>query len=83
MYIEFQLPKQPNEFNHGANYAAMCISADISTWVEKHQIAYHKTKQHKYTIRLILENDKAYSHFSITWEPKYSFSKDFNFKNPK
>ena len=83
MYIEFQLPKVANEYNHGPNYAAMCILADINAWVERHQIAYHKTKQHKYTIRLVLANNEAYSHFALTWQPRYPQSHHFIFKQPK
>jgi len=83
MYIEFQLPKVPDEYNHGAGYAKMCIAADIDDWVKKHSIPYHKTKLHKFTYRLILKDNVAYSHFAITWNPKYNQSKNFIFKNPK
>lgn len=83
MYIEFQLPKVPNERNHGAGMAMIHINIDIDDWVRKHNIQYHKTKHHKFTYRLILKNDEAYSYFALTWDPKYDASKQFIFKNLK
>jgi hypothetical protein len=83
MYIEFQLPKNPDEFNHGSGYARILIDVDIDDWVRKHDIQYHKTKKHKNTYRLVLKDDQAYTHFALTWEPKYSASEHFIFKQPK
>jgi len=83
MYIEFQLPKIPDEFNHGAGYARILIDIDIDDWIRKHDIQYHKTKLHKNTYRLILQNDQAYSYFALTWKPKYTASENFIFKQPK
>lgn len=81
MYIEFQLPKIDGGYT--ANIALTHINIDIDDWVRKYNIHYHKTKLHKYTYRLCLADERAYSHFAISWQPKYNASKQFIFKNPK
>ncbi len=80
MYIEFRVP---TEGGYTTQVALVQITADIDDWVRKNDIEYHKTKIHKYTYRLVLKNDEAYSYFALTWEPKYSVSQNFIFKNPK
>ncbi len=81
MYIEFRLPKL--EGRHAVQIALTCLNIDIDDWVRKHNIQYHKTKIHKYTYRLCLATDADYSHFAISWNPKYNVSRHFSFKNPK
>lgn len=80
MYIEFRLP---TEGGYTTAKAIAQIEWDIDSWVYKYDILYHKTKIHKYTYRLVLEDDEAYYHFGLTWNPKYSASTNFVFKNPK
>lgn len=81
MYIEFRLPNGAGGM--AAGIALNQINIDIDTWVRKHNIQYHKTKIHKYTYRLVLKNDEAYSYFALTWNPEYHISRHFEFKNPK
>jgi hypothetical protein len=81
MYIEFRLPSGAGGVAAGT--ALTHINIDIDTWVRKFNIEYHKTKLHKYTYRLCLATDKDYTQFALTWNPKYSASTYFEFKNPK
>lgn len=80
MYIEFRLPR---EGGYTTQQAIVRIEFDIDLWVHKYDIPYHKTKIHKYTYRLVLKDDEAYSYFALTWDPKYAASRNFAFKNPK
>lgn len=80
MYIEFRLPR---EGGYTTQQAIVRIEFDIDLWVHKYDIPYHKTKIHKYTYRLVLKDDEAYSYFALTWNPKYAPSQNFVFKNPK
>lgn len=82
MYIEFQLADPENNWDRMA-IMRNCINIDIDIWVRKHNIQYHKTKWHKNTYRLILKDDEAYTHFALTWSPKYRASTKFIFKQPK
>jgi hypothetical protein len=66
-----------------AGVALSHINIDIDRWVKKHNIKYYKTKIHKYTYRLSLQTDQDYTQFALTWDPGYSASRNFEFKNPK
>jgi hypothetical protein len=81
MYIEFRLPMGAG--GAAAGTALAHINIDIDNWVKKFNIKSHKTKIHKYTYRLCLINDKDYTHFALTWDPVYTASRNFEFKNPK
>jgi hypothetical protein len=81
MYIEFCLPTGAGGM--AASMSVNRIKFDIEVWAQKHSIQQYKTKIHKYTYRLILQNDQAYSHFALTWDPKWAESKNFIFKQPK
>lgn len=81
MYIEFRLPLGAG--GAAAGIALAQINIDIDTWVRKHNIQHYKTKIHKHTYRLSLSGDKDYTYFAMTWNPKYSASENFEFKNPK
>ena len=81
MYIEFRLPSGAG--GAAAGTALTHINIDIDDWVRAHNIKTHKTKLHKYTYRLCLSGDQAYTHFALTWNPKYSASRNFEIKNPK
>ena len=85
MYIEFDLsqPDDPTNKHDRIGILVTCLNIDIDDWVRKHDIQYHKTKYHKNTYRLVLKNDEAYSHFALTWNPKYYISRRFKFKQPK
>jgi hypothetical protein len=81
MYIEFRLPSGAG--GAAAGTALSHIRIDIDTWVKKHSVQYHRTKLHKYTYRLCLQSDQDYTQFALTWNPKYSASRNFVFINPK
>ena len=81
MSIEFRLPSGAGGVAAGT--ALTHINIDIDDWVRAHNIKTHKTKLHKYTYRLCLSGDQAYMHFALTWNPKYSASRNFEIKNPK
>lgn len=82
MYIEFQIAKSRGQWDR-IQISINCINIDIDDWVRKHNIQYHKTKINKNTYRLILKDNEAYTHFGLTWEPKYHASTRFIFKQPK
>ena len=81
MYIEFRLPSGAG--GAAAGIALTHIKIDVDDWVRKHNIKNYRTKLHKYTYRLCLENDKAYAYFALTWNPQYTASQNFTFVNPK
>jgi hypothetical protein len=83
MYIEFQLPDVIHDKHQAMAISIYQIDSEIVKWAEQHQISYYKTKRHKFTYRLILQNDEAYSYFALTWNPKFYVSKQFIFKQPK
>ena len=82
MYIEFQIAPSEGHWDR-VQISINCINIDIDAWVRKHDIQYHKTKLHKNKYRLILKDSEAYTHFALTWEPKYYASTRFIFKQPK
>jgi hypothetical protein len=81
MYIEFRLPSGAG--GAAAGIALAHINIDIDDWVRKFDIKSHRTKLHKYTYRLCLASEKDYTQFALTWNPRYSASTFFEFKNPK
>lgn len=81
MYIEFRLPMGAG--GAAAGTALTQINIDIDAWVRKYNIKSYKTKIHKYTYRLSLIDQDAYTHFALTWDPKYNASRHFEFKQPK
>ncbi len=81
MYIEFRLPMGAG--GAAAGTALTQINIDIDNWVKKNNIQNFRCKLHKYTYRLSLSSDQDYSYFALTWTPKYSASRNFNFKQPK
>jgi hypothetical protein len=78
MYIEFRLPG-----GAAAGVALAHINIDIDNWVRKFDVKYHKTKIYKYTYRLCLASNRDYNYFALTWDPQYTISRNFEFKNPK
>lgn len=81
MYIEFRLPMGAGGAAAGAALAQ--IRKDLDTWVTKHSVQNYKTKIHKYTYRVSFVDNKFYTHFALTWEPKHGASQNFVFVNPK
>ena len=81
MYIEFRLPMGAG--GAAAGTALTHINIDIDNWVRKNNIHQWKCKLHKYTYRLCLASDQDYTHFALTWDPKYTVSRNFEFKQPK
>ena len=72
MYVSFELLDN-NEVtmipNHDAGIARQIIYKEIVEWAKKYNVPY-KTKIHKYTLRLCLESDEAYTHFQMSWAPQ-------------
>ncbi len=81
MYIEFRLPSGAG--GAAAGTALAQIRKDLETWTAKYAVHNYRTKIHKYTYRLSLADDRAYTHFAMTWSPKYHASHNFSFVNPK
>jgi hypothetical protein len=81
MYIEFRLPQGAG--GAAAGMALGQIRKDLEAWFQKYSIQNYRTKIYKYTYRLSLGDDKAYTHFALTWEPKHAVSKNFSFISPK
>ena len=81
MYIEFRLPMGAG--GAAAGTALAQINVDIDNWIRNNNIQTYKTKIHKYTYRLCLGSDRDYTHFALTWDPLYTVSRNFEFKNPK
>lgn len=79
MYIEFQLPQEKRR----ADIAVNVIDIDITAWARTHQITNYRTKRHKFTYRLCLQDDEAYTHFCLTWNPEYFSSHRYQIKQPK
>lgn len=76
MYIEFQLPQEKRR----ADIARNVIDVDIAAWARLHQVTQYKTKRHKFTYRLCLPSDDAYTHFCLTWDPSFFSSRRFIIK---
>ena len=85
MYIEFRLPDvdDKHKFSYAAHVAITCIDKDIAAWAEKHNIRNFKTKRNKLTYRLVLANEHDYTHFALTWEPRFHASARYEFRQPK
>jgi len=81
MYIEFRLPMGAGGAAAGAALAQ--IRKDLDTWATRYQIAAYRTKIHKYTYRLSFDNNKDYTQFALTWNPRYTVSNNFVLINPK
>ncbi len=67
MYIEFQIPMDLS--NPG--FALLRVRKDMSDWSSTHGIMYHE-KLVKSTLKVTFEDQKTYSFFALTWEPKYT-----------
>jgi hypothetical protein len=81
MYIEFRLPQGAG--GAAAGTALAQIRKDLEAWTIKYSVENYRTKIHKYTYRLSLADDRAYTHFAMTWEPKHHASYNFRFVDPK
>jgi hypothetical protein len=72
MYIEFSLTPELETIGHPAlkeTYTTV-LYRDIKDWATRHDVRY-KTKLWKMTYRLILENEQAYTHFQLSWDPVF------------
>ena len=78
MYIEFYLPSGAGGMS--AAVRAMKIREEIKSWAEQYHVPY-KVKTVKYTLRLCLQSDEAYTHFQISWAPAQDFK--YNIVHPQ
>lgn len=74
MYIEFQLPSGAG--GYAAGLANKVLNNELHAWADHYNIAYNK-KLHKYTVRITFDNDKIYTFFAVTWNPKSETFHDF------
>ena len=68
MYIEFKLPKKGQDSQY-TYYALSEIQEEIQDWLKKYPVP-HKQKTIKYKHRLTFEDDRNYTLFALTWNPK-------------
>jgi hypothetical protein len=80
MYIEFRLPSGAG--GAAAGHAAYLIKKEVAEWAEKHQVPY-RTKAHKYTLRVILESEQAYTHFQLSWDSKSYSGNRYSIVHPE
>lgn len=66
MYIEFSLPN--GSAGQAAAHSNHIINKHLHEWSDKYNIPY-STKIHKYTKRVIFDDDAHYSLFAMTWNP--------------
>ena len=67
MYIEFRLPRGAS--GQTAYYALSVVQKEIDAWLDRHQVpATQKTI--KYTHRLAFNDNRHYTLFALTWNPK-------------
>ena len=75
MYIEFELP--PNDRDSQATYYALSvIREEIHDWLKKHPVLSTQ-KTIKYKHRLAFEDERNYTLFALTWNPK-SWNQKYN-----
>ena len=67
MYIEFRLPSGAG--GQTAAYALSVICEEIHDWLEKHPVESTQ-KTIKYKHRLAFNDDRNYTLFALTWNPK-------------
>jgi hypothetical protein len=68
MYIEFDLPTNDRDSQH-TYYALSVIREEIQDWLEKHPVESTQ-KTIKYKHRLAFNDDRNYTLFALTWNPK-------------
>jgi len=64
MYIEFRLPN--GAAGQAALHAKMLIDQGLTEWYEQYSIPF-KTKEVKYTYRVIFDDPANYSFWALTW----------------
>lgn len=67
MYIEFRLPQGASGM--AASYCYRLVKTELEVWSEKYNIPY-TDKVFKYTYRVCFDQDRFYSFFQLTWDPK-------------
>jgi hypothetical protein len=68
MYIEFDLPTNDRDSQH-TYYALSVIREEIQDWLEKHPVESTQ-KTIKYKHRLAFNDNRNYTLFALTWNPK-------------
>jgi len=68
MYIEFDLPTNDRDSQH-TYYALSVIREEIQDWLEKYPVESTQ-KTIKYKHRLAFNDDRNYTLFALTWNPK-------------
>ena len=83
MYIEFRLPTGAGGM--AAQYTYGALSRNLREWSELHDIP-HTKKIHKWMVRVTFDEDRHYSVFALTWNPKsdnmLSYLTDYRFVEP-
>jgi hypothetical protein len=79
VYIEFTLPQGASGL--AAQLANAAISKALIDWAEKYNIVYVK-KNIKYAVRVTFEDERLYSHFALTWNPKQNHQLKFRLIEP-
>ena len=69
MYIEFRLPQGAG--GQTAYHALSVIQKEIQEWLDRHSVTATQ-KTIKYTHRLAFNDDRHYTLFALTWNPKQS-----------
>jgi hypothetical protein len=76
VYIEFTLPSGV----HGATAASAlyALQRETASWSEKYNVPV-TTKVIKYKFRISFNDDRSYSLFALTWQPRsqHSFWTDY------
>lgn len=68
MYIEFDLPTNDRD-SQLTYYALSVIREEIQDWLEKHPVESTQ-KTIKYKHRLAFNDNRNYTLFALTWNPK-------------
>lgn len=66
MYIEFNLPNGAS--GYAAQHVNKVLEKELQIWSERYSIGYRK-KIVKWTARVTLDDENAYSLFALTWNP--------------
>lgn len=66
MYLVFDLPSGAGGM--AAAHVLGELRSAFTKWSERYEIP-HKTKVHKYTVRLIFSNESDYHFFMWSWDP--------------
>lgn len=64
MYLEWRLPRGSDAY-----FVAATLQRNLQDWQDKYKIPY-RIKEIKNTLRLTFDDDKSYTLFASSWNPK-------------